>query len=273
MGNLISSSRQSTAYKTMVVAITTPIVLYARSGELRTFNCYAATCHWHPNLEFILVTDGAMDYFVNGQTVHIDTEEGIFVNSRRLHYGYSADNTDCTFLVVAVHPTLLGAETPAGKEFMELKFGFDTEDYILLSNKGDWQKETLARIKQMYAEVNSDTSDILRFISSAASLCSVISKNIKPMKHIDENSWLIIRNMTDFIHRNYESKITINDIGASGAVCRSKCCRLYGQYIGQTPNEYLTRYRVNKSCEMLRESNMSICEIALACGFHIQRYN
>ena len=36
-------------------------LLYVREGELRNFVRYAA-CHWHPDLEFILVLDGAMDY-------------------------------------------------------------------------------------------------------------------------------------------------------------------------------------------------------------------
>jgi len=35
--------------------------LYVRRGGLRNFARYAA-CHWHPDLEFILVLDGAMGY-------------------------------------------------------------------------------------------------------------------------------------------------------------------------------------------------------------------
>ena len=85
--------------------------LYARRGELRNFVRYAAAGHWHPDLEFILVLDGAMDYFVNGRILHMDAGEGIFVNSKRLHYGYSKDSSDCSFLVVVVHPSLLGSET------------------------------------------------------------------------------------------------------------------------------------------------------------------
>ena len=46
--------------------------LYARKGTLRQFNRYAAACHWHPDLEFISVLDGQMEYFVNGQIVHVD---------------------------------------------------------------------------------------------------------------------------------------------------------------------------------------------------------
>lgn len=78
--------------------------------------------------------------------------------------------------------------------------------------------------------------------------------------------------MTGFIGQNYDSKITLDDIAASGSVCRSKCCRLFNEYVGQSPNAYLTRYRINKSLEMLRETNMSVIEVSLACGFQSPSY-
>ena len=34
--------------------------IYARKGELRHFDRYAAACHWHPDLEFILILNGTI---------------------------------------------------------------------------------------------------------------------------------------------------------------------------------------------------------------------
>ena len=82
----------------------------------------------------------------------------------------------------------------------------------------------------------------------------------------------IVFHMTEFVHRHYESKITLDEIAASGAVCRSRCCALFKKYVGQAPNAYLTRYRITKSCEMLRETNRTISEVAAACGFQSASY-
>jgi len=248
--------------------------LYARRGELRNFVRYAAACHWHPDLEFILVLDGAMDYFVNGRILHMDAGEGIFVNSKRLHYGYSKDSSDCSFLVVVVHPSLLGGETHIGKEYFDSKFGSETEDYILLTDHNSWQGEAIKAIGLIYEEMHFNGSNPLRLISQITSLCALTGDHIKPvsMPHSNEHAWLAVWNMTGFIQKNYESKITLGDIAAAGPVCRSKCCKLFGEYVGQTPNGYLTRYRIGKSCEMLRETNMSILEIAMACGFQNPSY-
>jgi AraC-like DNA-binding protein len=82
----------------------------------------------------------------------------------------------------------------------------------------------------------------------------------------------IVWKMTGFIHRHYDDKIHLNDIAAAGAVCRSRCCELFNKYVEQTPNTYLLRYRITKSREMLHDTNRTIDEIALACGFQSASY-
>jgi AraC-like DNA-binding protein len=251
--------------------------IYARKGELRHFNRYAAACHWHPDLEFIFILDGEMDYFVNGQTLHMSKGEGIFVNSKRLHYGFSDNNSDCSFIVVVVHPSVLGDNTPLGKTFFELKFGFETEDYLLLTAKTQWQKDILSSIKLIFDDIDKSKDNPLRLLSLVTSLCACTADNIKSLQkergnNSNANYWVAVRKMTGFIFQKYNEKITLDDIAAAGSVCRSKCCQLFNEYIGQSPNAYLTCYRIGKSCEMLKESNMTILEIAMSCGFQSPSY-
>ena len=73
--------------------------------------------------------------------------------------------------------------------------------------------------------------------------------------------------MIEFIQQNYTVRITLADIAASGTVGQSKCCRLFAKYIGQTPKVYLTQYRLNKSKELLKNTDIIATEIANAVGF------
>lgn len=248
--------------------------LYVRKGTLHQFDRYAAACHWHPDLEFILVLSGSMEYFINGQTVHLDGGNGIFVNSKRMHYGFSTDRTDCSYIAVVIHPMLLGEGTHAGKAYLDEKFGSNTTDYILLTSQSLWQQEVLHSLARIYDDMHSNTVNPLRLLSQAASLCACMGEHVQhvSVSGADEQTWMTIRKMTKYIHRYYDLKITLDDIAAAGIVCRSKCCKLFSKYVGQTPNAYLIQYRLHKSCEMLRETNRSVCEIALACGFQSASY-
>lgn len=248
--------------------------LYVRKGILHHFENYAAACHWHSDLEFILVLEGKMEYFINGDTVSLDKGNGIFVNSKRMHYGYSTDKKDCTFIVVAVHPTLLGESTSEGKIYIDEKFGSHSENYILLSVHNHWQQEVLLLVNRIYDEMHSNKPNLLFLLSQAASLCAYIGSYIEPITgHVsDAQQLMALWKMTGFIHQYYDTKIMLNDISYAGVVCRSKCCEIFSKYIGQTPNTYLMRYRIQKSCEMLRESNRTISDIALSCGFQSASY-
>ncbi|WP_138495851.1 AraC family transcriptional regulator [Paenibacillus pinistramenti] len=248
--------------------------LYVRQGTLRQFDKYAAVCHWHPDLEFISVLEGSIDFFVNGKIVHLEKGNGIFVNSKRLHYGFSYNMTDCSYIVAAIHPSLIGKQSWAGKEYWEEKFGSNSDDYLLLTEESDWQREVLLSLKQIYNEMHSDTRNPLRLLAQAMSLCASIGDHVTSGSGqlADDPYWTVVWGMTDFIHRHYENKITLEEIAAAGSVCRSRCCELFGSYLGQTPNSYLTRYRIQKSCEMLQDTDRTISEIAVSCGFQSSSY-
>jgi AraC-type DNA-binding domain-containing proteins len=247
--------------------------LYVHQDTLHRYG-YAAACHWHPDLEFILILDGAMDYFVNGKTVHIKAHNGIFVNSKRLHYGFSTEKADCTFLAVVIHPVLLSENSHAVKIYLDEKFGSNTDDFILLDPKIPWQEEALLLLNRICDEMYGEPLNPLQVLSQAVFLCASMGDHVQQVSdHLqDDPLRTTVLKMTGFIHLHYDAKITLDDIAASGAVCRSKCCELFHQYVGQTPNTYLMRYRIAKSCEMLRETNRTICEVAMTCGFQSASY-
>lgn len=183
--------------------------LYARKGSLRHFDRYAAAYHWHPDVEFILILDGSMEYIVNGQTIPFSKGEGIFVNSERLHYGFSATQTDCIFLVVVIHPSLLGGGTLAGKAYFEQKFGSATEHFLLLQPEVGWQQEVLDSIRAVYEDRHDGSENLFRRMSQAANLCALVSDHLQsaPQQDNDEHAWMLIRAMTRHIHQNHEKKI------------------------------------------------------------------
>ena len=57
--------------------------------QLSLYPDYRGVSHWNDDVEFIMMVDGQMSYDINGQSIDMQTGEGVFVNSRCLHYGYS----------------------------------------------------------------------------------------------------------------------------------------------------------------------------------------
>lgn len=250
--------------------------LYARQDKLSYYE-YHAACHWHPDLEFIYIIDGKMDYFVNGKVIHLMAKQGIFVNSKRLHYGFSNKANECNFIALIVNPQSFFECGVYMQIFLEKQFGIYTEDFILLENTTEWKGQALALIQETYQKMQEQTKRLkqpLLILSKISLLCSIISDHLQTVSHSDNEirSKMIIWRMTHFIHKNFGKKISNSDIAEAGAVCRSHCFQLFKQLVGQTPNIYLMRYRVAESCRMLCTTDISISEIAETCGFQTASY-
>lgn len=247
--------------------------LYVRKDELSRYG-YIASCHWHVDLEFIFIISGEMDFFINGKIITIKANDGVFINSKRLHYGFSKNKVNCNFIALVINPILLSDYSHVFKKFFDKKFGIYANDFILLRNNVIWQKRTLFRVVDIYNEANKFNFNPLRLLSESLSLCADIGDYIEEVceNSIDNYMHMIVWEMIGYIHRNYDKKITLNDIASSGAVCRSRCCELFKKHVKQTPNSYLIRYRLAKSYEMLRETNRTISEVAMTCGFQSSSY-
>ena len=78
--------------------------------------------------------------------------------------------------------------------------------------------------------------------------------------------------MCDYIHKNYAEKISLNDIANSAFVSKGECCRIFKRVLQLSPFQYLVRYRLKLSVQMLSETDYSIAQIAQQVGFCSSSY-
>ena len=76
----------------------------------------------------------------------------------------------------------------------------------------------------------------------------------------------------EYISSNYSYAITVEDIADYVGVSRSHLYRVFMSNVGQSPIDYLTSYRISEACSLLKNSSLSIAEIAVSVGFFDQFY-
>ena len=225
----------------------------ARNGMLSDMANYAARCHWHRDFEALSVVDGEMDYFVNGDTVHLTKGQAIFVNANRLHYGFSATKEECAYHFVVFHPTLLG-DLPPIAEALNRLMADDSPDFLTLS--ADTGVDALIG----EAWQRADRGQTLGLLSTCAALMQIVieSMGARIGAGAFDESWLLLRRMTGYIQDHYQETIHLDDVAAAAAVCRNTCCKLFREKLGCTPGEYITNYRLNKACAMMAQGSSEI---------------
>lgn len=235
---------------------------------------YEALCHWHPDLELLCVYSGSMDVFINGQIVHLSTGECIFINSRRLHYHFSGERNDCKYFLVIIDLSAMHKQNSIVSAFLRKKFNLNVADYLILHHDIPWEREVIKSVKALHKAMNEDEINPLRLLELGCGICANIGEHIADSDKNEDSGegQVTFLNMIAYIHNHFSERITLENIAAAGAICRSKCCTIFKQQVKQSPTSYLIQYRIAKSCEFLRNSDMSIGEIANQCGFQSSSY-
>ncbi|RSX57439.1 AraC family transcriptional regulator [Bifidobacterium samirii] len=280
---------------------------YMRRGSLARYPTMRADCHWHDDWEFLIAERGHLTYFVDGERVRIDEGQAIFVNARRLHYGYSADGTDCEFLCALLNPMRAGTPRDVLERHI-LPLGDDARPpYLLLSpatgavgdapgNAADGTPDAAAIISTLHTmadAVGSPTTSLTtlagfytiaerltRLMDTADGRCgtdrSPSSSAVPATATATGMSGRSARQprlqsltaMVDFIQANYAHTITLAQIAAAGAVGRSTCATLFRRHLNQSPIEYVNDVRVRAAAELLAGTDLPVGAIAPRCGFN-----
>lgn len=82
----------------------------------------------------------------------------------------------------------------------------------------------------------------------------------------------LVKQMLEFIYKNYQNRIVIQDIVNELNYSETYLNKRFKEAVGTTYIEYLNRYRVQKSLEMLRENRYAVQDIAWRCGIGEYKY-
>lgn len=250
--------------------------IYIRRGDLLSFPNKSALCHWHEELEILMPLKGYLRYNINGETVTVQEGNAIFVNTRQLHYGFSGDGTDCEYLCIDFLPQLLCLNGDIQNRFVLPLLTSHGFTHMVLRRSIPEHRPVLSAINRMgtLAEEQAPGYEMQLMANLYIlwnGLYALAERQIGEEVSADSNV-LVQKKMLEFIRTHYAEKLSVDAIAASGGVCRTKCWQIFRKYLGQTPNEYLNSFRLEKGMQLLKSTRMSISEIAEHCGFSSASY-
>ena len=103
-------------------------------------------------------------------------------------------------------------------------------------------------------------------------IASLMKETSAGKPHTASSSSQYVLNAIKYIQFNYSHDISIDDVAKSVGVSRSHLYRVFMLNVGKSPIDYLTEYRINEACKLLRAGNLSIAEVAVSVGFFDQFY-
>lgn len=198
---------------------------------------------------------------VNDQTYRLKAGNAFFVKIPSDHHYYlPTDSQEWEF----VHITLFGSE--AMKYFQKT---IDQVGYIL---KLDIYASPITHIFDILNKVNNNQLNDAYVTSSLAYVFLMELQRF--VLNIEGNDTLpdSIKKATVYINENYADQLTLDDIVEVSGLSKYHFTRLFHETVHSTPIQYLTKVRINKSIELLKNDLLTVEDIAIQVGFSNGNY-
>lgn len=246
--------------------------------RLSWFDTKSFPWHWHPEIELTLILEGNMIYQINETRYQMEAGQGLFCNSNMLHAGGTWTASDCHYLSVTFHPRLLYGfpDSLMDSKFVEPIIAQGDLSSIYLKPEIPWTGEILREIKKI-----TDLEDAVRSrFAELTQLISLLTIWQAIYEHATEEEASAtnsrdterIRTIMDYIGSHFQEPLTLECLADQVHLCKSETCRMFRRYMKETIFDYLMKFRIERSLELLKNESLNISQIAEAVGFSTPAY-
>ena len=229
--------------------------------------------HYHKDVELIYIRSGYASYRVNDKVIHLESGDGISVNSDQLHLLISEDVDYCLDCVI-FDPELIMGNKYIKEKYMPFLIGDAAPDCIVLRSSDAADKIILEGIGQIVymSYLENHEMEILSVLQRVYQLLYEKMRKVDSKRTLSAPDLNSMIEMIDYINSNYSGRITVAGICASGHVGKNTCIDLFKKYTHMSPIDYVRSIRLLNAINYLKNSEMSITEIAYAVGFNSASY-
>ena len=244
-------------------------------AELDRYPHRSCPWHWHQEVEIFFVLSGSLEYRTLRGSVSFGAGSAGFVNAGVYHMTRATDEQPGTVQLCHIfRPSLLGDAGSRIYERYVCPLVEAREVEVLSWEAGSSQDAAALELIRRSFELLPESNDAyeMRLRSLLSEIWVLALEKARPLMgdgpaahptHRD----LRFEKMRDFVHAHYPEPIEAASIAAAGCTSVRDCFRLFKEYVGMGPAQYVREHRVRQSCRLLAHTSRTVESIALSCGF------
>ena len=245
--------------------------------------------HTHDFIEIVYVDDGKGYHIYNDVTYPVSKGELYIINSRTPHCFYPTDKSNSEHLVVynlCFLPEFISSiniHLPILVELTDIMLYKSLyPDEIIYSPdlklSGSMRTEIEQLYEKMYLEFTSKGINYVELLR--LSLCELLLKihrfyqqnHASPESAVIKYRHQLIPDCIQYLRENYSKKVTIEELSNNFFLSKSYLSSLFKKATGSGVVEYLQHIRIERACELLTNTTLSITEISTQVGYTDYRF-
>lgn len=230
-------------------------------------NSMSFFAHWHAEVELIQVCEGSILVGINHETRVLHQGDMAVCSSGDIHF-YDCKGYDSIIRLIIFRPELVDSAGgwPRAFAFDSPFFCGQTCSALLRSYENAFlaiKEEATKKDALAPMLVKGSLLTLCATLARTASFHTIVTKKPAAGRHRMQS----MQDALSFIESNYMADIRLQDAAAAANMSIYHFSRLFMSVAGMGYKSYLSQLRVNKAEALLKNSDNTITEIALQCGF------
>lgn len=218
--------------------------------------------HWHESAELLYCLKGNLEVRFPQVTYLLKPGDTLFINSNIIHSSRSPLPNE----VFVMQFPLEFLQRMTQEKYND-RFLFNLNP---LNKKDESVQRVLNQIFQDYQEnvlsvnllVKSRTLELLSILTEKYSIPLTTKQTIKSLKHLDR-----LKQINDYVLENYNHSLKLEQVAEVFNYDPAYFSRFFKKYMGIPFSEYVNTVRLEKAYYQLRDTDMTVLDIALNNGF------
>lgn len=254
-----------------------------KGGDLINMGCHHivgphyAQVHVHHKLEISCVLAGECLYRVGELQYDIRPGDVFLFNNADSHGLIVELGQSITHLVIHFDPSFIWNSLSNDLDYRFLLIFFERGDNF--SHRLDRENPATARIAELIQEIHREFQEqrICYELIVKIKLQTIFAEIIrnydyvdmkKPGKPLHDTDIAQLNAVLRYIDEHLDSEIRLAQLASIAHVSPAYFSTLFKRFNGLSPVEYIVHKRIQRAIEYIRTTNMSLTEVAMACGFN-----
>ena len=232
------------------------------------------TFHAHNAFEILLCLSGDAVISVKGKKYRMKSGDIALISPHQVHDILSESRASARFLIVQVSRNFL-QEYLSGLKTTVFSDTLITD--VLEKEKADELRKVLLSLAIEYFSLSNENEGIIviyKLVGILAFFLSNLAYTRFTEQEYLEHTKIIgrVTRIAEYIDKNYQYKVTLEDIAAEEDLSANYVSQFFTKYIGVTFQKYLNNVRLEAALRLLTDDSLTVSEVANYSGFADAKY-
>ena len=232
--------------------------------------------HWHESIEILYIQDGDGVFYLQDERIPVAPGDILFVNRGHLHSGHSIGNRQLIYYAIVLNRNHLGIGSP--DPLYAQYISPLLEGRLLFPNSLKDDSPVGEKARRLLDEIIRESAEKaagyeINVKALLFMLMVLVTRHYLP-KEPESNRQLRLKNDTErfaplfaYLEEHYNEPISIAQASGMLQMSPFHFCKTLRRFTGRTFVDILNLYRIKAAEELLRQTSLTVTQIAEKSGF------